>query len=83
MFSLDGLRVESRLEQFDPKAELRGFHHQDKTCVINSRGARFARSGLAQWNTCVVVRALLSVGNIHAIDPTVIWINLIYIAWCN
>lgn len=41
--SLDGLHVESRLAQFDSKAELRGFRHQDKTYVINSNGARIAR----------------------------------------
>lgn len=41
--SLDGLRVESRLAQFDPKAELRGFRHQDKTYLINSHGAHISR----------------------------------------
>jgi hypothetical protein len=41
--SLDDLRVESRLAQFDPKAELRGFRYQDKTYVISSNGAHISR----------------------------------------
>ncbi len=41
--SLDDLHVESRLAQFDPKAELRGFRHQNKTYVISSKGAQASR----------------------------------------
>jgi hypothetical protein len=41
--SLDDLSVESRLAQFDPKAELRGFRHQDKTYVISNKGAQASR----------------------------------------
>jgi hypothetical protein len=41
--SLDRLHVESRLAQFDSKAELRGFRHQDKTYVISSNSARVSR----------------------------------------
>jgi hypothetical protein len=37
--SLDDLRVESRLAQFDPSAELRGFRHQNKSYVISGKGA--------------------------------------------
>lgn len=38
--SFDGLSVESRLAQFDPRAELRGFRHRDAQYVIDSKGAR-------------------------------------------
>ncbi len=41
--SLDDLSVESRLAQFDPKAELRGFRHQDKTYIISNKGAQASR----------------------------------------
>ena len=41
--SLDDLSVESRLAQFDPKAELRGFRHQGKTYIINNKGAQASR----------------------------------------
>jgi hypothetical protein len=41
--SLDDLHVESRLAQFDPKAELRGFRHQDKSYVISRNGAHISR----------------------------------------
>ncbi|HEY4011051.1 MAG TPA: hypothetical protein VGM11_12935 [Acidobacteriaceae bacterium] len=41
--SLDDLRVESRLAQFDPKAELRGFRHHEKTYSIDNQGAHASR----------------------------------------
>lgn len=41
--SLNGLHVESRLGQFDAKAELRGFGYQGKSYTISNKGARVFR----------------------------------------
>jgi hypothetical protein len=38
--SLDGLIVNSRLAEFDARAELRGLRHRDKQYIIGSKGAR-------------------------------------------
>lgn len=38
--SLDGLTVESRLQPFDPRAELRGFRHHERSYIIDKNGAR-------------------------------------------
>ena len=38
--SLDGITVQSRLEPFDPRAELRGLRQGDKQYMVNRAGAR-------------------------------------------
>lgn len=38
--AVDSLEVDSRLRQFDTKAELRGFRHREKQYVISMEGAR-------------------------------------------